>query len=170
MKLDEADVTVYAAWGYQDHVWGEWVVETPSTCTQQGTEKRTCTTCDAVERRPLDVLPHEWEANFTVDKPVTCVEDGLKSNHCKHCGATRYATPIPSVGHVFGGWKADAAGHWRECTVCNIKAAAGAHEFREVMADDGRRHEVCSVCGYDREKQAILPRRVSLAVLDGSKR
>ena len=157
VKLDEADVTVYAAWGYQDHVWGEWVVETPSTCTQQGTEKRTCTTCDAVERRPLDVLPHEWEANFTVDKPVTCVEDGLKSNHCKHCGATRYATPIPSVGHVFGGWKADAAGHWRECTVCNIKAAAGAHEFREVMADDGRRHEVCSVCGYDREKQAILP-------------
>ena len=157
VKLDEADVTVYAAWGYQDHVWGEWVVETPSTCTQQGTEKRTCTTCDAVERRPLDVLPHEWEASFEVDKPVTCVEDGLKSNHCKHCGATRYATPIPSVGHVFGGWKADAAGHWRECTVCNIKAAAGAHEFREVMADDGRRHEVCSVCGYDREKQAILP-------------
>ncbi|MFR5828888.1 MAG: hypothetical protein ACLUE1_07420 [Adlercreutzia equolifaciens] len=157
VKLDKADVTVYAAWGYQDHIWGEWVVETPSTCTQQGTEKRTCTTCDAVERRPLDVLPHEWEANFTVDKPVTCVEDGLKSNHCKHCGATRYATPIPSVGHVFGGWKADAAGHWRECTVCNVKAAAGAHEFREVMADDGRRHEVCSVCGYDREKQAILP-------------
>ncbi len=157
VKLDEADVTVYAAWGYQDHVWGEWVVETPSTCTQQGTEKRTCTTCDAVERRPLDVLPHEWEASFEVDKPVTCVEDGLKSNHCKHCGATRYATPIPSVGHVFGGWKADAAGHWRECTVCNVKAAAGAHEFREVMADDGRRHEVCSVCGYDREKQAILP-------------
>lgn len=157
VKLDEADVTVYAAWGYQDHVWGEWVVETPSTCTQQGTEKRTCTTCDAVERRPLDVLPHEWEASFEVDKPVTCVEDGLKSNHCKHCGATRYATPIPSVGHVFGGWKADAAGHWRECTVCNIKAAAGAHEFREVMADDGRRHEVCSVCGYDREKRAILP-------------
>lgn len=157
VKLDEADVTVYAAWGYQEHVWGDWAVETPSTCTQQGTEKRTCTTCDAVERRPLDVLPHEWEANFTVDKPVTCVEDGLKSNHCKHCGATRYATPIPSVGHVFGGWKADAAGHWRECTVCNVKAAAGAHEFREVMADDGRRHEVCSVCGYDREKQAILP-------------
>ena len=157
VKLDKADVTVYAAWGYQDHIWGEWVVETPSTCTQQGTEKRTCTTCDAVERRPLDVLPHEWEASFAVDKPVTCVEDGLKSNHCKHCGATRYATPIPSVGHVFGGWKADAAGHWRECTVCNIKAAAGAHEFREVMADDGRRHEVCSVCGYDREKQAILP-------------
>ena len=157
VKLDEADVTVYAAWGYQDHVWGEWVVETPSTCTQQGTEKRTCTTCDAVERRPLDVLPHEWEASFEVDKPVTCVEDGLKSNHCKHCGATRYATPIPSVGHVLGGWKADAAGHWRECTVCNVKAAAGAHEFREVMADDGRRHEVCSVCGYDREKQAILP-------------
>lgn len=157
VKLDKADVTVYAAWGYQEHVWGDWAVETPSTCVQQGTEKRTCTTCDAVERRPLDVLPHEWEANFAVDRPATCVEDGLKSNHCKHCGATRYATPIPSVGHVFGGWKADAAGHWRECTVCNVKAAAGAHEFREVMADDGRRHEVCSVCGYDREKQAILP-------------
>lgn len=62
----------------------------------------------------------------------------------------------PVGGHVFGGWKADAAGHWRECTVCNVKAAAGAHEFREVMADDGRRHEVCSVCGYDREKGAIL--------------
>lgn len=157
VELVDADVTVYAAWGYQEHVWGDWAVETPPTCAQQGTEKRTCTTCDAVERRPLDVLPHEWEANFTVDKPVTCVEDGLKSNHCKHCGATRYATPIPSVGHVLGGWKADAAGHWRECTVCNVKAAAGAHEFREVMADDGRRHEVCSICGYDREKQAILP-------------
>ena len=157
VELVDADVTVYAAWGYQEHVWGDWAVETPPTCAQQGTEKRTCTTCDAVERRSLDVLPHEWEANFTVDKPVTCVEDGLKSNHCKHCGATRYATPIPSVGHVLGGWKADAAGHWRECTVCNVKAAAGAHEFREVMADDGHRHEVCSVCGYDRERQAILP-------------
>lgn len=157
VELVDADVTVYAAWGYQEHVWGDWAVETPPTCAQQGTEKRTCTTCDAVERRPLDVLPHEWEANFTVDKPVTCVEDGLKSNHCKHCGATRYATPIPSVGHVFGGWKADAAGHWRECTVCNVKAAAGAHEFREVTANDGHRREVCSVCGYDRERQAILP-------------
>lgn len=156
VTLGNADVTVHAAWGYQEHVWGEWAVETPSTCAQQGTEKRTCTTCDAVERRSLDVLPHEWEANFAVDKPVTCVEDGLKSNHCKHCGATRYATPIPSVGHVFGGWKADAAGHWRECTVCGAKMAAGAHEFRGVMADDGRRREVCSVCGYDREKGAIL--------------
>lgn len=98
VELVDADVTVYAAWGYQEHVWGDWAVETPSTCVQQGTEKRTCTTCDAVERRPLDVLPHEWEANFTVDKPVTCVEDGLKSNHCKHCGATEICDAHPVGG------------------------------------------------------------------------
>lgn len=156
VTLGEADVTVYAAWGYQDHAWGEWAVETPSTCARQGTEKRACITCDAVETRSIDVLPHEWEANFTVDKPVTCVEDGMKSNHCEHCDATRYATPIPSMGHVLGGWKADASGHWRECTVCNVKTAEGAHEFREMIASDGQRREVCSVCGYDREKGAIL--------------
>lgn len=156
VTLSDADVTVYAAWGYQDHTWGEWAVETPSTCARQGTEKRTCITCDAVETRSIDVLPHEWEANFTVDKPVTCVEDGMKSNHCEHCDATRYATPIPSMGHVLGGWKADASGHWRECTVCNVKTAEGAHEFREMIVSDGQRREVCSVCGYDREKGAIL--------------
>lgn len=73
VELVDADVTVYAAWGYQEHVWATGLSKLLRPAFSKEPKSAPATTCDAVERRPLDVLPHEWEANFTVDKPVTAL-------------------------------------------------------------------------------------------------
>lgn len=61
--------------------------------------------------------------------------------------------------HVFGTeWVSDAAGHWHVCDCGDISDYA-AHTFKWVIDKDatateaGSKHEVCTVCGY--EKAAV---------------
>ena len=61
--------------------------------------------------------------------------------------------------HVFGTeWVSDAAGHWHVCNCGDISDYA-AHTFKWVIDKDatateaGSKHEVCTVCGY--EKAAV---------------
>ena len=68
------------------HSYGEWAVETPATCTAEGTEKRTCTTCGAFETRKLDKLAHEY-GEWAEETPATCKVQGTEKRTCKHCDA-----------------------------------------------------------------------------------
>ena len=47
----ESHVTVIPA---QGHSWGEWTVTAEATCTEGGTETRTCARCGETETRPVD--------------------------------------------------------------------------------------------------------------------
>lgn len=46
--------------GDDEHVYGEWEVETPSTCKKRGTEIQRCE-CGATLKRNLDYAAHNWE-------------------------------------------------------------------------------------------------------------
>ena len=58
------------------HSYGEWVVDTPATCTTAGQKKRTCTECGHVETQEIPALGHTWKDN------------GDGTHTCTKCGAT----------------------------------------------------------------------------------
>ena len=58
------------------HSYGEWVVDTPATCTTAGQKKRTCTECGHVETQEIPATGHHWKDN------------GNGTHTCTNCGAT----------------------------------------------------------------------------------
>ena len=58
------------------HIYGEWVVDTPATCTTAGQKKRTCTECGHVETQEIPATGHHWKDN------------GNGTHTCTNCGAT----------------------------------------------------------------------------------
>ena len=60
-----------------EHVYGEWTVTTPATCTEAGVETRTCE-CGKSETREIEALGHDWN------------EDGI----CNNCGEQKPVDPV----------------------------------------------------------------------------
>lgn len=105
-----------------EHVWGEWTVVTPATCTEAGEEKRTCEKCGASETRAIEALGHDfggWEFNdenhwhvcsrcgvtadeaahdneWIITKNPTHNETGLKHEECKVCDWRGEDVEIPA--------------------------------------------------------------------------
>ena len=77
------------------HNWGEWTQETAATCTEDGTEIRTCANCGETETRTLPALGHEWDEGVVTTEP-TADSEGVKTFTCIRCGATRTET-IPAA-------------------------------------------------------------------------
>lgn len=92
-----------------EHTWGEWTENKAATCTEKGSEKRSCE-CGESESRPMDTLGHT-EATDPAVKP-TCTETGLTEGlHCSVCGTilTSQET-VAALGHNFEN---------RQCVVCS---------------------------------------------------
>ena len=58
------------------HSYGEWVVDTPATCTTAGQKQHTCTKCGHVETKEIPATGHHWKDN------------GDGTHTCPDCGAT----------------------------------------------------------------------------------
>jgi len=133
------------AWGFKvtnieathDHKFGDWTVTTEATCTEKGTETRTCELCEEAETREIKELGHK-EVN---DKAVSpnCTETGLTAGkHCERCNAvTEKQEIVPATGH-------------KEQTIPGFDASCTAEG-----KTDGTK---CSVCGEILKKQEIIPR------------
>ena len=83
-----------------EHVFGDWTVTTPATCTDKGVETRTCE-CGETETREIDALGHNAVA--VPGKDATCTETGLtEGSKCDRCGETLVAQEeIPALGHEY---------------------------------------------------------------------
>lgn len=105
-----------------DHVWGEWEVVTPATCTEAGEEKRVCSVCGEVETRVIPATGHdhgdEWvfdddyhwhectcgdiadkgehDNEWVITKNPTHNETGLKHEECKVCDWRGEDVEIPA--------------------------------------------------------------------------
>ena len=99
-----------------EHEWGDWVVTTPPTCTEEGVETRTCKKDPShTETRPVAKIPHPLEK--VPAKAATCEEAGnVEYYRCTACGALfadadgntaiteASAVVVPAKGHDFGEW------------------------------------------------------------------
>ena len=84
------------------HVFSQWNITTPPSCSTQGMQMRTCTSCGFLEYLPIDAYGH----TEVVDAAVlpTCIAEGkTEGKHCSTCNAVLVAaTAIPSTGHQYG--------------------------------------------------------------------
>ena len=105
--------------------------------------------------------------SFTSDNPavatvnattgeVTGVKKGTATITVKTADGnfTDTCTVTVSCAHTESGWKSNAEGHWKECTVCGaITTAKAAHTAGDWIIDtaatattDGTKHKECTVC------------------------
>lgn len=116
---------------------GEWTVVKAATCTEDGTEKRTCTICGAEETRTIKAKGHTF-GEWTVTKKATCTEKGSQTRTCSVCQATE-TQDIAATGHTFGKWvvtkeatRTEKGLKTRTCSVC------GATETQSIPATGSR--------------------------------
>ena len=88
------------------HNWGDWVVTKQPTETEEGEETRTCSRCNATEKRgisPLEQPPvHEHVYTEVVTAP-TCTEGGYTTFICE-CGESYVGEHTDALGHTWGEW------------------------------------------------------------------
>lgn len=108
------------------HSFGTWTVTKAATCTEQGTETRTCS-CGTKETREIAMKDHT-AGNWEVKTAPTCTEKGTEEQKCTACGKVMATREIPEKGHTHGEW-----------TV--IKDA--------TCTEAGERKSVCTVCGVE---------------------
>ena len=114
------------------HSWNDdYTVDTPPTCTAEGSKSIHCKNCDKVkDSTVIDALGHDFTGEWKVTKKATCTEPGTKERKCSRCDAVEIET-IPTAGHSFGEWETVKS------STCN---------------DKGSQKRVCKVCGYTETK------------------
>ena len=76
----------------------EWTIDTPASCTQEGSESHHCTRCDAkTGDRPIAKTDHTWNEGKVTTEP-TCVNKGIKTFTCTKCNTTK-TEDIAALGH-----------------------------------------------------------------------
>jgi len=121
------------------HSYGAWKVTKKATCTENGTEKRTCTTsgCTAYETRTISAVGHSFGGAYTVIKEATCTSTGKKVGYCTKCGDVATTYEIPKLGHSYGEWKvtkkATCTENGTEKRTCT-RSGCTAYETRTVSA------------------------------------
>lgn len=147
------------------HTFGTWTVTKAATCTEKGTETRTCS-CGAKETREIAMKDHT-AGNWEVKTAPTCTEKGTEVQKCTVCGKVTATREIPEKGHIHGEWTVIKDATCTEkgerksvCTVCGVEfkeeIPAKGHTPSEwtVVKDatctaDGEKKSVCTVCGEE---------------------
>lgn len=68
------------------HQWGDWVISKEPTCSEEGTEVRTCKHCGAPDTQTQVVPPTERHVYTVISNDATCGEDGTLVRRCSQCG------------------------------------------------------------------------------------
>lgn len=84
------------------HSFGEWTTITTATCTQDGSEERSCDTCGEKETRKITATGHSFpaEGEWTTVTAATCTQDGSEERSCNTCGE-KETRKITATGHSF---------------------------------------------------------------------
>ena len=156
--------------GEHEHDFGPWQVTEEPTCTEPGTEVRTCS-CGYEETRPIDPLGHDFSEKWTIDKEATCTEEGERSRHCSRCDERTDIEKMDKLPHTYGEWQtAKEAGctttgtEERKCVCGDTQTRDTAplgHDYGEWITDspatyytEGKQHRICSRCN-DSEEETI---------------
>jgi len=116
-----------------EHTFGDWIDDPAATCTQGGTQKRTCTVCDLEETQTTNAKGHTEVV--VAGKAATCTETGLtEGKKCSVCDTvTVKQTETPANGH-----------QWEDgiCSVCKTECK---HSYE---------NNICTVCGIVKKDHA----------------
>ena len=89
------------------HSWGSWNQIKAATCTEPGSQQRTCSGCGQVETNPINALGHNWD-NGVVTTPATEDSAGVKTYTCSRCKTTKTEV-IPALPKIDNAVLSDVA-------------------------------------------------------------
>ncbi len=152
------------------HSFGDWQTTKEATCTEAGSETRTCE-CGYFEERELAALGHDYvdgvcsrcgevdpeyippcghsSERKEITLEATCTEPGKAKIYCEECGELLREEIIPANGHKFGNWQitkeatcTTSGTKTRVCQNCSKKQS-------ETIAALGHKYVngTCSRCG-----------------------
>jgi hypothetical protein len=83
------------------HNFSMWSVTTSPSCTVQGSQTRTCSSCGFTEDSSIPAVGHTEIVDSAIES--TCTTDGkTEGSHCKDCGTTIIAqSVIKASGHTY---------------------------------------------------------------------
>ena len=149
-------------------------VETPPTCTEDGSITYTCTACGDTYTEPgLAALGHDWADADCVNPmtclncgdtegdplghdylediyPATCTEDGYTVFTCTRCQDTYTGDEVEATGHD---WQEANCRDPRTCRNCGLtEGEPGDHQYEPVVTEatctqDGYTTYTCPGCG-----------------------
>ena len=154
--------------GALGHDFGDWILTTEPTCTEEGVETRTCSRCEEAETRPVDALGHDYIAVVTAP---TCTEQGYTTHTCSRCGDEYVDTYVDALGHDFGEWIltteptcTEEGVETRTCSRCEEAETrpvdALGHDYVAVVTaptctEQGYTTHTCSRCGDEYVDEAV---------------
>lgn len=90
-----------------DHSWGAWKVTKKPTCTEEGEETRTCTSCGETETQAVEAAHDLEDVTELVWAPM-CAAPGyhFENQRCKVCGEVVSGALVEDdpLGHDWGPW------------------------------------------------------------------
>ena len=154
------------------HSFGPWEVVQGKepTCTQSGTKRAYCSTCNKWYEMPAPPTDHYW----VIDNRVfaTCTTSGYTRFICDDCGTEGDTVTMSALGHKFGAWFTTtqptcmANGiQKRECTRCGAtetkSIAKTDHKFgawftttQPTCMEKGIQTRECTYCGVTERREA----------------
>ena len=129
-----------------EHSWSDWKVTKAATCTEKGSEERSCT-CGEKETKEVKELGH----TEVVDKAVepTCTEKGkTEGKHCSVCNTiTVKQTEVAAKGHSFGEWKTVTAASCTKEGKSERTCSCGEKETKTLSKTEHKYTNGICTCG-----------------------
>ena len=170
------------------HSFGDWQITKEATCTETGTEMRTCE-CGYFEERELAALGHDYvdgkcsrcgetDPNYVppcghsserkeITVEATCTQTGKAKIFCEECGEFLREEKIPANGHKFGSWQTTTSPtcttsgtKYRICQNCSEKQSEEASALGHIYVNDQ-----CSRCG--KYNPSVYPLTVTMKSKSG---
>ena len=152
------------------HSFGPWEVVPGKepTCTQSGTKRAYCSTCNKWYEMPAPPTDHFWVIDSRVF--ATCTTSGYTRFICDDCGTEGDTVTMPALGHKFGAWFTTtqptcmANGiQKRECIQCSVtetkSIAKTDHKFgawftttQPTCMETGIQKRECTQCSVTETK------------------
>ena len=79
------------------HKYGSWTVTKAATCTEAGSQKRSCTVCGNTETQTIKATGHK-ASGWMIDKQPDIGVKGSKHKECTVCGKVLQTAEIPALG------------------------------------------------------------------------
>lgn len=140
-----------------NHAFGEWEVTKEATCTEDGSQTRTCEKCNYQETQAISAKGHSYSTDWSSDasghwhacavcgdkgdyagheltewtttKEPACTEPGEEKRSCPTCGYEE-TKEIAALNHEVGDeWNSDATHHWKDCIHCGESVIDDDHNY-----------------------------------------
>ena len=90
------------------HYESDWILETDSTCTEEGNEYIECTVCNKrLQNRTIQKKEHDF-TDWVTKSAETCTQAEVLERHCKNCSTQNMTqTGALAFGHTSSNWIID---------------------------------------------------------------